>query len=213
MMRVYEEYQFKSRNYGVSPSVLSRFEELLETRAKLTLNPLIKQTDYPIDTNVFFGNRYEIAYQFLQRLEKEPIRTLWLTQDNPFFCGYENPLRVAQFEFQAPVLSKSSLQEDFFLLLNGSNASALTIVEMNSTEWLIDAMEAIALNGDQESIIVHFSEIFPTVLFDQLLQDRFLDACKKLKVQGRKVLFGAERYPEDFAINQLRTRLEGMLKV
>lgn len=123
------------------------YQERLKERLRLLDNPWIANAGpFSEEERVLIGNRYAVGYRLLeiaeQRLSKGKS-VLWLCQEFPTLAAQEYPVRIAQLEFGASVLSGyfPVLREGggyFEFLRAGGKSSGLKIVQLKNRNDIIE---------------------------------------------------------------------------
>ena len=87
------------------------YQERLKERLGLLDNPWIANAGpFLEEERVLIGNRYAVGYRLLEIAEQmlpKGKSVLWLCQEFPTLAAQEYPVRIAQLEFGASVLSDS----------------------------------------------------------------------------------------------------------
>lgn len=124
----------------------NEYHERLEERLELPKNPWIADASpFSEEERVLIGNRYAVGYRLLEIAEQMLSKgksVLWLCQEFPTLAAQEYPVRIAQLEFGALVLSGyfPVLREGggyFEFLRAGGKSSGLKIVQLKTVTTLL----------------------------------------------------------------------------
>lgn len=206
----------------------NNYQERLEERLRLPVNSLIYDSNpFPEEERVLIGNRYAVGYRLLEITEQmlpKGKSVLWLCQEFPTLAAPEYPLRIAQLEFGASVLSGyfPVLREGggyFDYLRSGGIGSGLSIVQLkNRRDITKDSKDSgnlfiQTLNAVSESryqiVFIHLDE--GTTESDLRVQKEIVQAVENLKATGKVVYFGVEEYAEGSPNNRFASCLREVL--
>lgn len=125
----------------------NNYQERLQERLELRRNRWIEDTSpFSEEERVLIGNRYAVAYRLLEITEQMLSKgksVLWLCQEFPTLSAQEYPVRIAQLEFGASVLSGyfPVLRDGggyFEFLRAGGKSSGLNIVQLKNRNDIIE---------------------------------------------------------------------------
>ena len=190
------------------------YQERLEERLRLPLNSLIYDSNpFPEEERVLIGNRYAVGYRLLEIAEKmlpKGKSVLWLCQEFPTLAAPEYPLRIAQLEFGASVLSGyfPVLRDGggyFEFLAAGDKTSRLNIVQLkNRNDIIEDPRQRVNLFNDTLKIVstsshdvvfIHLDEGITKAELDN--QDKIIETIKDVLMTGKEVYIGLDEYRQD----------------
>lgn len=207
----------------------NNYQERLKERLRLPRNLLIEGTSpFSEEERVLIGNRYAVAYRLLEITEQmlpKGKSVLWLCQEFPTLAAPEYPLRIAQLEFGAsvlsgyfPVLRKGGGYFEF--LAAGDKTSGLNIVQLKNriditedsrerANLFIQSLNAV-MDSHHQIVFIHLDE--GTTESELNVQTEIVQAMKNLKAKGKEVYFGVENYGKDSPENRLATDLREVLE-
>ena len=207
----------------------NNYQERLKERLRLPRNLLIEDTSpFSEEERVLIGNRYAVAYRLLEITEQmlpKGKSVLWLCQEFPTLAAPEYPLRIAQLEFGAsvlsgyfPVLRKGGGYFEF--LAAGDKTSGLNIVQLKNriditedsrerANLFIQSLNAV-MDSPHQIVFIHLDE--GTTESELNVQTEIVQAMKNLKAKGKEVYFGVENYGKDSPENRLATDLREVLE-
>lgn len=207
----------------------NNYQERLKERLRLPRNLLIEDTSpFSEEERVLIGNRYAVAYRLLEITEQmlpKGKSVLWLCQEFPTLAAPEYPLRIAQLEFGAsvlsgyfPVLRKGGGYFEF--LAAGDKTSGLNIVQLKNriditedsrerANLFIQSLNAV-MDSHHQIVFIHLDE--GTTESELNVQTEIVQAMKNLKAKGKEVYFGVENYGKDSPENRLATDLREVLE-
>lgn len=207
----------------------NNYQERLKERLRLPRNLLIEDTSpFSEEERVLIGNRYAVAYRLLEITEQmlpKGKSVLWLCQEFPTVAAPEYPLRIAQLEFGAsvlsgyfPVLRKGGGYFEF--LAAGDKTSGLNIVQLKNriditedsrerANLFIQSLNAV-MDSHHQIVFIHLDE--GTTESELNVQTEIVQAMKNLKAKGKEVYFGVENYGKDSPENRLATDLREVLE-
>lgn len=189
------------------------YQERLKERLRLLDNPWIANAGpFSEEERVLIGNRYAVGYRLLeiaeQRLSKGKS-VLWLCQEFPTLAAQEYPVRIAQLEFGASVLSGyfPVLREGggyFEFLRAGGKSSGLKIVQLKNrndiiedprqrVNLLIDTLKVVSTSSF-DVVFVHLDEGITKAELDN--QDKIIETIKEVFMTGKEIYIGLEDYKQ-----------------
>lgn len=189
------------------------YQERLKERLRLLDNPWIANAGpFSEEERVLIGNRYAVGYRLLeiaeQRLSKGKS-VLWLCQEFPTLAAQEYPVRIAQLEFGASVLSGyfPVLREGggyFEFLRAGGKSSGLKIVQLKNrndiiedprqrVNLLIDTLKVVS-TSTFDVVFVHLDEGITKAELDN--QDKIIETIKEVFMTGKEIYIGLEDYQQ-----------------
>lgn len=189
------------------------YQERLKERLRLLDNPWIANAGpFSEEERVMIGNRYAVGYRLLeiaeQRLSKGKS-VLWLCQEFPTLAAQEYPVRIAQLEFGASVLSGyfPVLREGggyFEFLRAGGKSSGLKIVQLKNrndiiedprqrVNLLIDTLKVVSTSSF-DVVFVHLDEGITKAELDN--QDKIIETIKEVFMTGKEIYIGLEDYQQ-----------------
>ncbi len=189
------------------------YQERLKERLRLLDNPWITNAGpFSEEERVLIGNRYAVGYRLLeiaeQRLSKGKS-VLWLCQEFPTLAAQEYPVRIAQLEFGASVLSGyfPVLREGggyFEFLRAGGKSSGLKIVQLKNrndiiedprqrVNLLIDTLKVVSTSSF-DVVFVHLDEGITKAELDN--QDKIIETIKEVFMTGKEIYIGLEDYQQ-----------------
>lgn len=165
-----------------------------------------------LEERVLIGNRYAVGYRLLeiaeQRLSKGKS-VLWLCQEFPTLAAQEYPVRIAQLEFGASVLSGylPVMREGggyFEFLRAGGKSSGLKIVQLKNrndiiedprqrVNLLIDTLKVVS-TSTFDVVFVHLDEGITKAELDN--QDKIIETIKEVFMTGKEIYIGLEDYQQ-----------------
>ena len=196
------------------------FAASLETRANLPNHPWIQEGEkFLPEERVLIGNCYAVSCQLLALAEKTPENILWFCQKDPLFCKKDYPLRSAQIEFCAPVISRHTPDEEYFRLLKASDPYKLLIAQLkNQPDFsgstgdgplaLLQTLEQAA-DSPYQVIFIHLDAGTDKELIEK--SKEIAEHLQTLKERGKEVYFGTEKSAGDLQINDLVSAVKGVL--
>lgn len=207
----------------------NNYQKLLQERLRLPVNSLIYDSNpFPEEERVLIGNRYAVGYRLLEIAEQmlpKGKSVLWLCQEFPTLAAPEYPLRIAQLEFGASVLSGyfPVLRDGggyFEFLRAGDKSSGLKIVQLKNriditedsrerANLFIQSLNAV-MDSHHQIVFIHLDE--GTTESELNVQTEIVQAMKNLKAKGKEVYFGVENYGKDSPENRLATDLRKVLE-
>lgn len=207
----------------------NNYQDRLEERLRLPVNSLIHDSGpFPEEERVLIGNRYAVGYRLLEIAEQmlpKGKSVLWLCQEFPTLAPPEYPLRIAQLEFGASVLSGyfPVLRNGggyFEFLAAGGKTSGLNIVQLKNriditedsrerANLFIQSLNAV-MDSHHQIVFIHLDE--GTTESELNVQTEIVQAMKNLKAKGKEVYFGVENYGKDSPENRLATDLREVLE-
>lgn len=189
------------------------YQERLKERLRLLDNPWIANAGpFSEEERVLIGNRYAVGYRLLeiaeQRLSKGKS-VLWLCQEFPTLAAQEYPVRIAQLEFGASVLSGyfPVLREGggyFEFLRAGGKSSGLKIVQLKNrndiiedprqrVNLLIDTLKVVSTSSF-DVVFVHLDEGITKAELDN--QDKIIETIKEVFMTGKEIYIGLEDHQQ-----------------
>lgn len=190
------------------------YQERLEERLELLDNPWIAIASlFSEEERVLIGNRYAVGYRLLEIAEQmlpKGKSVLWLCQEFPTLAAQEYPVRIAQLEFGASVLSGyfPVLRDGggyFEFLRAGGKGSGLEIVQLKNrndiiedprqrVNLFIDTLKVVSTSSF-DVIFVHLDEGITKAELDN--QDKIIEILKDVFVTGKEVYIGLDDYRQD----------------
>lgn len=187
------------------------YQERLEERLELLDNPWIAIASlFSEEERVLIGNRYAVGYRLLEIAEQmlpKGKSVLWLCQEFPTLAAQEYPVRIAQLEFGASVLSGyfPVLRDGggyFEFLRAGGKSSGLKIVQLKNridiiedprqrANLFIDTLKVV-LTSSFDVVFVHLDEGITKAELDN--QDKIIETIKDVFMTGKEVYIGLEDY-------------------
>lgn len=187
------------------------YQERLEERLELLDNPWIAIASlFSEEERVLIGNRYAVGYRLLEIAEQmlpKGKSILWLCQEFPTLAAQEYPVRIAQLEFGASVLSGyfPVLRDGggyFEFLRAGGKSSGLKIVQLKNridiiedprqrANLFIDTLKVV-LTSSFDVVFVHLDEGITKAELDN--QDKIIETIKDVFMTGKEVYIGLEDY-------------------
>ena len=161
------------------------------------------------------GCRFGIAKRFLELVEEEEGEFLWLTQSSPFDYGFNHGLRVAQAQYGAPVLSKYLPKDIYSAHLSNLCKNKLVIAEIpeessqQSFLFFLWMLEAVA-ESNYQTILIHLDE--GLVGEDKKAIEQACESLEKLRMEGKKIYFGCDRFIAGSPQEKLASALGGVLQ-
>lgn len=213
--------EYESVRTGFFFHFQNAFRDSLETRTNLPNHPWIKEGEkFLPEERVLIGNRYAVSCQLLALAEKTPENILWFCEKDPFFCKEDYPLRSAQIEFCAPVISRHTPDKEYFRLLNTSEPYKLLIAQLkNQPDFsgstgenslaLLKALEQ-ATDSPYQVIFIHLDAGADKELIEK--SKEIAGHLQTLKNQGKEVYFGVEKSAGELQINDLVSAVKGVLE-
>lgn len=192
----------------------NEYHERLEERLELPKNPWIADASpFSEEERVLIGNRYAVGYRLLEIAEQMLSKgksVLWLCQEFPTLAAQEYPVRIAQLEFGASVLSGyfPVLREGggyFEFLRAGGKSSGLKIVQLKNrndiiedprqrVNLLIDTLKVVSTSSF-DVVFVHLDEGITKAELDN--QDKIIETIKEVFMTGKEVYIGLDDYRQD----------------
>lgn len=212
------EEQFRGKEDSSTVEMLveidNNYQKQLEERLELPKNPWIADASpFLEEERVLIGNRYAVGYRLLEIAEQmlpKGKSVLWLCQEFPSLAAPEYPLRIAQLEFGASVLSGyfPVLREGggyFEFLASGSQTSGLKIVQLKNRKDIIedphqrvnlfiDTLKVVSTSSF-DVVFVHLDEGITKAELDN--QDKIIEILKDVFVTGKEVYIGLDDYRQD----------------
>lgn len=191
----------------------NNYQERLQERLELRRNRWIEDTSpFSEEERVLIGNRYAVAYRLLEITEQMLSKgksVLWLCQEFPTLAAQEYPVRIAQLEFGASVLSGylPVLREGggyFEFLRAGGKSSGLNIVQLKNrndiiedprqrVNLLIDTLKVVSTSSF-DVVFVHLDEGITKAELDN--QDKIIETIKEVFMTGKEIYIGLEDYQQ-----------------
>lgn len=190
------------------------YQERLKERLGLLDNPWIANAGpFSEEERVLIGNRYAVGYRLLEIAEQmlpKGKSVLWLCQEFPSLAAPEYPLRIAQLEFGASVLSGyfPVLREGggyFEFLASGSQTSGLKIVQLKNRKDIIEDPSQrvnlfidtlkVASRSSYDIVFVHLDEGITKAELDN--QDEIIETFKNFFITGKEIYIGMEDYRQE----------------
>ena len=191
----------------------NNYQERLQERLELRRNRWIEDTSpFSEEERVLIGNRYAVAYRLLEITEQMLSKgksVLWLCQEFPTLSAQEYPVRIAQLEFGASVLS------GYFPVLRdgggyleflraGGKSSGLNIVQLKNrndiiedprqrVNLLIDTLKVVSTSSF-DVVFVHLDEGITKAELDN--QDKIIETIKEVFMTGKEIYIGLEDYQQ-----------------
>lgn len=189
------------------------YQERLKERLGLLDNPWIANAGpFSEEERVLIGNRYAVGYRLLEIAEQmlpKGKSVLWLCQEFPTLAAQEYPVRIAQLEFGASVLSGyfPVLRDGggyFEFLRAGGESSGLKIVQLkNRNDIIEDPRQRVNLFIDTLKVVstssfdvvfVHLDEGITKAELDN--QDKIIETIKEVFMTGKEIYIGLEDYQQ-----------------
>lgn len=189
------------------------YQDRLEERLRLPVNSLIYDSNpFPEEERVLIGNRYAVGYRLLEIAEQmlpKGKSVLWLCQEFPTLAAQEYPVRIAQLEFGASVLSGyfPVLRDGggyFEFLRAGGKSSGLKIVQLkNRNDIIEDQRQRVNLFIDTLKVVstssfdvvfVHLDEGITKAELDN--QDKIIETIKEVFMTGKEIYIGLDDYQQ-----------------
>lgn len=189
------------------------YQDRLEERLRLPVNSLIYDSNpFPEEERVLIGNRYAVGYRLLEIAEQmlpKGKSVLWLCQEFPTLSAQEYPVRIAQLEFGASVLSGyfPVLRDGggyFEFLRAGGKSSGLKIVQLkNRNDIIEDQRQRVNLFIDTLKVVstssfdvvfVHLDEGITKAELDN--QDKIIETIKEVFMTGKEIYIGLDDYQQ-----------------
>lgn len=189
------------------------YQERLKERLGLLDNPWIANAGpFSEEERVLIGNRYAVGYRLLEIAEQmlpKGKSVLWLCQEFPTLAAQEYPVRIAQLEFGASVLSGyfPVLRDGggyFEFLRAGGESSGLKIVQLkNRNDIIEDPRQRVNLFIDTLKVVstssfdvvfVHLDEGITKAELDN--QDKIIETIKEVFMTGKEIYIGMEDYQQ-----------------
>lgn len=191
----------------------NNYQERLQERLELRRNRWIEDTSpFSEEERVLIGNRYAVAYRLLEITEQMLSKgksVLWLCQEFPTLSAQEYPVRIAQLEFGASVLSGyfPVLRDGggyFEFLRAGGKSSGLNIVQLKNrndiiedprqrVNLLIDTLKVVSTSSF-DVVFVHLDEGITKAELDN--QDKIIETIKEVFMTGKEIYIGLEDYQQ-----------------
>lgn len=191
----------------------NNYQERLQERLELRRNRWIEDTSpFSEEERVLIGNRYAVAYRLLEITEQMLSKgksVLWLCQEFPTLSAQEYPVRIAQLEFGASVLSGyfPVLRDGggyFEFLRAGGKSSGLKIVQLKNrndiiedprqrVNLLIDTLKVVS-TSTFDVVFVHLDEGITKAELDN--QDKIIETIKEVFMTGKEIYIGLEDYQQ-----------------
>lgn len=191
----------------------NNYQERLQERLELRRNRWIEDTSpFSEEERVLIGNRYAVAYRLLEITEQMLSKgksVLWLCQEFPTLSAQEYPVRIAQLEFGASVLSGyfPVLRDGggyFEFLRAGGKSSGLNIVQLKNrndiiedprqrVNLLIDTLKVVS-TSTFDVVFVHLDEGITKAELDN--QDKIIETIKEVFMTGKEIYIGLEDYQQ-----------------
>lgn len=191
----------------------NNYQERLQERLELRRNRWIEDTSpFSEEERVLIGNRYAVAYRLLEITEQmlpKGKSVLWLCQEFPTLSAQEYPVRIAQLEFGASVLSGyfPVLRDGggyFEFLRAGGKSSGLNIVQLKNrndiiedprqrVNLLIDTLKVVSTSSF-DVVFVHLDEGITKAELDN--QDKIIETIKEVFMTGKEIYIGLEDYQQ-----------------
>lgn len=212
------EEQYRSCNGDSSTverlvAIDNNYQKRLEERLELTKNPWIADASpFSEEERVLIGNRYAVGYRLLKIAEQmlpKGKSVLWLCQEFPTLAAPEYPLRIAQLEFGASVLSGyfPILREGggyFEFLSSGGKGSGLCLVQLKNrididedprqrARVFIETLK-VAFRSSFDIVFIHLDEGITKAELDG--QDKIIETLKDAFMTGKDIYIGLEDYQQ-----------------
>ena len=190
------------------------YQERLKERLGLLDNPLIANAGpFSEEERVLIGNRYAVGYRLLEIAEQmlpKGKSVLWLCQEFPTLAAQEYPVRIAQLEFGASVLSGyfPVLRDGggyFEFLRAGGKGSGLEIVQLKNRKDIIEDPSQrvnlfidtlkVASRSSYDIVFVHLDEGITKAELDN--QDEIIETFKNFFITGKEIYIGMEDYRQE----------------
>ncbi len=192
----------------------NEYHERLEERLELMDNPWIANASpFSEEERVLIGNRYAVGYRLLEIAEQMLSKgksVLWLCQEFPTLAAQEYPVRIAQLEFGASVLSGyfPVLRDGggyFEFLRAGGESSGLKIVQLKNridiiedprqrVNLFIDTLK-VASKSSHDIVFVHLDEGITKAEVEN--QDKIIETFKEAFMTGKEIYIGLEDYQHE----------------
>lgn len=194
---------------------LKKFDYLMGKTLELSSFRVSGELDNPHSSYFLEGFRFGIAKRFLELVEEEEGEFLWLTQSSPFDYGFNHGLRVAQAQYGAPVLSKYLPKDIYLAHLGNLCKNKLVIAEIPEESsqqsflfflWVLEA----AADSNYQTIFIHLDEGLASA--DETAIDKACEGLKKLRMKGKKIYFGCDRFIAGSPQEKLASALKGVLQ-
>ena len=212
------EEQFRGKEDSSTVEMLvvidNNYQKQLEERLELPKNPWIADASpFSKEERVLIGNRYAVGYRLLEIAEQmlpKGKSVLWLCQEFPSLAAPEYPLRIAQLEFGASVLSGyfPVLREGggyFEFLASGSQTSGLKIVQLKNRKDIIEDPRQrvnlfidtlkVASKSSYDIVFVHLDEGITKAEVEN--QDKIIETFKEAFMTGKEIYIGLEDYQHE----------------
>lgn len=192
----------------------NEYHERLEERLELPKNPWIADASpFSKEERVLIGNRYAVGYRLLEIAEQKLSKgksVLWLCQEFPTLVAQEYPVRIAQLEFGASVLSGyfPVLREGggyFEILASGGQTSGLKIVQLKNRKDIIEDPRQrvnlfidtlkVASKSSYDIVFVHLDEGITKAEVEN--QDKIIETFKEVFMTGKEIYIGLEDYQHE----------------
>ena len=190
------------------------YQERLKERLGLLDNPWIANAGpFSEEERVLIGNRYAVGYRLLEIAEQmlpKGKSVLWLCQEFPTLAAQEYPVRIAQLEFGASVLSGyfPVLRDGggyFEFLRAGGKGSGLEIVQLKNRKDIIEDPSQrvnlfidtlkVASRSSYDIVFVHLDEGITKAELDN--QDEIIETFKNFFITGKEIYIGMEDYRQE----------------
>lgn len=187
------------------------YQERLKERLGLLDNPWIANAGpFSEEERVLIGNRYAVGYRLLEIAEQmlpKGKSVLWLCQEFPTLSAQEYPVRIAQLEFGAWVLSGyfPVLRDGggyFEFLRAGGKGSGLKIVQLKNRKDIIEDPSQrvnlfidtlkVASRSSYDIVFVHLDEGITKAELDN--QDKIIETIKEVFMTGKEIYIGLDDY-------------------
>lgn len=192
----------------------NEYHERLEERLELPKNPWIADASpFSEEERVLIGNRYAVGYRLLEIAEQMLSigkSVLWLCQEFPTLAAQEYPVRIAQLEFGASVLSGyfPVLRDGggyFEFLRAGGENPGLKIVQLKNridiiedprqrANLFIDTLK-VASKSSYDIVFVHLDEGITKAEVEN--QDKIIETFKEVFMTGKEIYIGLEDYQHE----------------
>lgn len=195
-------------------AIENNYQERLQERLMIPKNYWIAEASpFSEEERVLIGNRYAVGYRLLEIAEQMLSKgksVLWLCQEFPTLAAPVYPLRIAQLEFGASVLSGyfPVLREGggyFEFIASGGKTSGLKIVQLkNRNDIIEDPHQGVNLFIDTLKVVstssfdvvfVHLDEGITKAELDN--QDKIIEILKDVFVTEKEVYIGLDDYRQD----------------
>ncbi len=184
-------------------SLSQNFRKLLRERMLLTtVEQIANGETFSEQERVLIGNRYAVAYRFLEISEHSDKEILWLCQEHPTLAAEHYPLRMAQIEFGAYVLPAYTPEEIYFQSLENPHCFPLFIVQLKNRDditenpsergrFFLETLKAVS-QSQYKIVFIHLDEGITQAELER--SNEIIRALREIKESGKEVYFGTDKY-------------------